>query len=119
MKRFKLVVVCMVVLGLVVGASMAFAADLTGTWDVSVTTPGGKGNPTFVLKQTGDKLTGTYKGRFGEAPCTGVVKGNNFEITYELGGATTIYKGKVDGNKMSGVADLGGQATGDFTGEKK
>jgi hypothetical protein len=119
MKRFKLLLSGMVVLGLVLGASMAVAADLTGTWNLSVTSAGGTGNPTFVLKQTGDTLSGTYTGRFGEAPCTGTVKGNDVEIIYEMSGTKVVYKGKVDGNKMSGTVDFGGQGSGDFTGEKK
>lgn len=119
MKKFKLVMACMVVLSLVVVASLAFAADLTGTWNLSVTSPGGTGNPIFVLKQTGNTLSGTYQGRFGEAPCTGTVKGNDVEIIYEMSGTKVVYKGKVDGNKISGTVDFGGQGTGDFTGQKK
>jgi hypothetical protein len=120
MKRFNFLLVCMVVLGLVLSASiMAMAADLTGTWNLSVTSAGGTGNPTFVLKQTGDTLSGTYTGRFGEAPCTGTVKGNDVEIVYEMSGTKVIYKGKVDGNKISGTVDFGGQGSGDFTGVKK
>ena len=94
------------------------AADMTGTWNLELVTAGGTGNPVFVLKQDGDKLSGTYKGRFGEAPCTGTVKGNDFVINYELGGGKVVYKGQVAGNKMSGEADLAGQASGKFTGVK-
>jgi hypothetical protein len=118
MKKFNLVLVCLMVLGLVLGASSSQAADLTGTWNLELVTAGGTGNPVFALKQTGDKLTGTYTGRFGDAPCTGTVKGNDFEIVYEMNGGKIVYKGKVDGNKMSGEADLAGQASGKFTGEK-
>jgi len=119
MKKFNLVMVCLVVMSLVLCASLAFAAaDLSGTWNLEVKSPGGTGNPVFTMKQDGDKLSGTYQGRWGEAPCTGIVKGNNFEINYTLGGSNVVYKGKVDGNKMSGKVDFGGQGTGDFTGEK-
>jgi hypothetical protein len=39
-------------------------------------------------------------------------------MKYTMSGSTTVYKGKVDGNKMSGSVDLGGQATGTFEGTK-
>ncbi len=94
------------------------AVNMTGTWNLELVTSGGTGNPVFMLKQDGNKLSGTYKGRFGEAPCTGTVNGTDFVITYELSGSKVVYKGKVDGDKMSGEADLAGQASGKFTGIK-
>jgi hypothetical protein len=129
MKKFNLVVICLVVLGLVASATLIQAAEkgkvaakskvnLTGKWNMSVTTPQGSGSPVFTLKQDGNNLTGTYQGYFGEAPVTGTVKGNDVEMKYTMSGSTTIYKGKVDGNKMSGTVDLGGQATGTFEGKK-
>lgn len=92
------------------------AVNMTGTWNLELVTSGGTGNPVFTLKQDGEKLSGMYKGRFGEAPCTGTVKGSDFVITYDLQGSKVIYKGKVDGDKVSGEADLAGQASGKFTG---
>lgn len=118
MKRFKIVIGCLALMSVLWVASLALAADLTGVWNLSVVSAGGTGNPVFTLKQDGDKLSGTYKGRWGDAPCTGSVKENDFEINYSLGGTNVVYKGKVDGNKMSGKVDFGGQGTGDFTGEK-
>ena len=68
-----------------------------------------------LYAETGRQQTsGTYKGRFGEAPCTGTVNGTDFVITYELSGSKVVYKGKVDGDKMSGEADLAGQASGNL-----
>jgi uncharacterized protein (DUF2147 family) len=129
MKKFNVVVICLVVLGLVASATLIQAAekaaaksklDITGTWNMFVTTPQGSGNPVFTLKQDGNKLTGTYAGYFGEAPVTGTIKGNDVEMKYTMRGSTTVYKGKViDGNKMSGTVDIAdGQATGTFDGKK-
>ena len=100
-------------------APAAPAVDMTGNWNLSVITPQGPGSPDFTLKQEGNKLTGTYKGFFGEAPVTGTVKGKGFEMKYTLAGVTTVYKGKVDGKKMSGNIDFGGKETGMFTGKMK
>ena len=119
MKKVKLFFVSVMSLMMLFGATMAFAADMTGTWTLDVTSAGGTGSPVFELKQDGDKLSGTYKGRWGEAPATGTVKDDDFVINYSLGGVNVVYKGKVDGNKVSGKVDFGGQGEGTFTGVKK
>jgi hypothetical protein len=102
-------------------AVTVFAADLSGTWNAAVTTSGGSGNPTFVLKQDGDKLTGTYAGQFGNAPVTGTVKGSDVTIAFEVSGTKATYTGKVDsaGTKIEGTCDYGGEASGTFTATKK
>jgi len=40
--------------------------NVTGAWLFQVETPNGTGSPTFNFKQEGEKLTGQYKGAFGE-----------------------------------------------------
>lgn len=119
MKKFNWIMVCLVVAGLVFSASfVCSAADLTGVWNVEVVINGNTGKPIFTLKQTGDKLSGKYKSQYGEFDCTGSVKGSDFEVITDVGGNKFTYKGKVDGDKISGTADLGGQASGPFTGKK-
>jgi len=103
----------------VIQAAEKEKVDMTGTWNLSVITPRGPGSPDFILKQEGNKLTGDYSGTFGTASVTGAVQGRNFEMKYKMGGRTDVYKGKVDGNQMSGNIDFGGQETGTFTGKKK
>ena len=119
MNKFNWVMFCLVTIFLVFGVNSAFAADMTGTWKLEVTSAGGSGSPVFELKQTGNKLEGTYRGQWGEAPCTGEVKGKDFQINYNLGGTEVVYKGKVEGNKVKGTVDFGGQGSGDFTGAKQ
>jgi hypothetical protein len=114
------VIMFFAVLGLVVGTSVSQAADsLTGTWDLSVDSPAGKGNPTFVLQQDGEKVTGTYKGVFGESKVTGKIQGSDFELSYNSSGLDVTYKGKIEGNKIKGNLDMGSYGKGTFTGEKK
>ena len=105
-------------------AVAAFAHDISGKWTFQVETSAGSGAPTFVFKQAGEKLTGTYNGTFGTAELTGTVKGDAIEFTFEAdaGGqkAAMVYKGKIESDgKMSGSADLGGLATGTWTGTKQ
>jgi len=103
-------------------AASAFAIDLTGTWNAKVElSTGQSGSPTFVLKQDGEKLTGTYTGALGDAPIKGTVKGNDVTIDFEASGAQIHYAGKVDkdGKQIEGTVDYGGQASGKFTATKK
>jgi hypothetical protein len=98
-----------------------FAADISGTWDMKVDLGNQGGSPRFVLKQDGEKLTGTYSGQLGEASVHGTVKGNDVVIDFEVSGAAIHYVGKLDstGNKMEGTVDYGGLASGTFTGSKR
>jgi hypothetical protein len=101
----------------------AWAADVTGTWLLSVETPAGAGNPTLTLKQAGETVTGDYKGRLGEAPVSGTIKGNALAISYKVSAQGTDlevkYTGTVDGNSMSGKVSLGQMGEGTFKGTKQ
>jgi hypothetical protein len=121
MKKSLIALAAVTLLAVALLAVPVFAADLTGTWATTVTLDAGSGTPTIVLKQDGDKLTGTYTGQLGTAPITGTVKDSDVTINFEVGGAKVVYKGKVDdtGTKMNGTCDYGGQASGTFTATKK
>src|SRR6185503_6642509 len=60
------------------------AVNISGTWGFSVDLEdGGHGDPTFVFKQEGEKLTGTYSGPLGEQKVTGTVKGDKAVFGFE------------------------------------
>jgi hypothetical protein len=105
---YKLVCVLMLCLPL------AFAADVSGVWQLTVETNQGTGSPTVVLAQKGEQLTGTYKSQnLGEAKLTGTVKGNVIEFGLEgdAGGQKikVTYKGTVESaTAMKGTAVLEG-----------
>ncbi|HYM34543.1 MAG TPA: hypothetical protein VET48_04055, partial [Steroidobacteraceae bacterium] len=105
---------------LLAGVQVAWAADVTGTWNMTVDIQGQTGNPTFTLKQEGDKVTGNYKGQLGEAPVPGTIKGNELTLNYKISaqGAdlTVTYTGTVDGNNIKGKLSLGELVDGTFTG---
>ncbi len=103
---------------IMLAAALLFAAtSLTATWNAKVEVGGQSGSPTFVLKQDGETLTGTYSGAFGEAPLKGTVKENKVTWAFEASGAKIHYAGTIssDGNKIEGTVDYGGQADGTFT----
>ena len=105
----------------VVFSAALFAADLTGSWSAKVVVGDQGGTPSFVLKQEGDKLTGTYSGAFGEAPLHGTIKGNEVVWDFEVSGTQVHYAGKLDstGNKIEGTVDYGGQGSGTFVATRK
>lgn len=97
------------------------AADLTGTWSASVVLDAGNGVATFTFKQTGEALSGTYSGTFGQAPLTGTVKGDQAEWSFDNGQVGKVsYKGVIDASgKMKGSVAYGQLGAGTFTAEKK
>ena len=103
-------------------AQCALAANVTGTWNMTVELQGGSGNPVFTLQQKGETVTGTYKGQLGEAPVTGTIKGNELALSYKVeaqGTALEIkYTGTVDGKNISGKVSLGEMGEGTFKGTK-
>lgn len=117
----KLFLVLATVIALFLAAyAYAYAANVTGTWDATVDLGGQGGTPTFVLKQDGEKLTGTYSGALGEAPVTGTVKGDKITFDFDVQGAAIHYEGTLnaDATEMKGTCDYGGQASGTFTAKK-
>ena len=115
------VVAAVAVLAVTSAAAQKF--DMTGEWAFEVQTDAGTGSPTFSLKQTGDKVTGKYKGLLGEADVTGTVSGKTFKLSFsgEVQGqaVTATYDGEFESaTTVKGKLDLGGMASGTFTGKK-
>jgi hypothetical protein len=113
-------------LGTLVVSPRALAADnakVAGEWNLTVESPNGTGTPTANFKQDGENLTGTYKGRFGESPLQGSIKGDAIKFTVSVttpnGGLQLEYSGTVDGDNMKGTVKFGEMGTGAFTGKRK
>ncbi len=102
----------------------ALAADVSGTWDMTVNTEAGTGNPVFTFEQKGEALSGTYKGLLGEAKLSGTVKGDriefSFEGAYEGNRIRIHYSGTIEGaGSMKGVARFGDLGEGTWSGRKR
>jgi L-seryl-tRNA(Ser) seleniumtransferase len=99
----------------------AFAApvNVAGQWNVSLELGSIVGHPTLDLKQDGEKLTGTYRGRYGAAPLEGAVKENQigFTVTMNAEGqeVSGYFSGTVDGDKMSGSVEFEGAGEGTWS----
>ena len=100
----------------------AQTTNVSGNWKLTLETPNGPANPSLVLKQDGEKLTGTYKGRFGESPLEGAVKGKEIKFTVKVNANgqefVIVYAGAVEGDTMKGKVKFGDMEA-DFTGKKE
>lgn len=108
----------------IVATAIGGQQDVTGTWKVTVESQAGTGNPTVVLKQEGEKLSGTYKGQLGEAPLQGTLKGNDITFSFKVNvqgqDLQVDYIGTVEGGKtMKGKVKLGDFGEGTFSGTKE
>lgn len=93
--------------------------NLTGTWVVDVQTDMGSGNPTFVLKQEGEKISGTYTGSLGESSVTGTLKGNVLHLEFSIQGNLIKYDGTATATSINGKVNLAEMASGTFSGKRK
>jgi hypothetical protein len=101
--------------------AVSLAADISGTWTAAVTLDAGSGTATFVLKQSGDQLTGNYSGALGEAKVTGTVKGDAVEWAFDHADAGHVkYSGTIKSpTKIEGTTEYGQLGKGTFVAEKK
>ena len=92
-------------------------ADVTGKWTFAVVTENGTGTPAVVLKQEGEKLTGTYESaRMGLRPIEGTVTKDSINFALKGGEVELRFIGTVtDKDNMKGVVDLAGQGSATFT----
>jgi hypothetical protein len=123
--KYQMLIV--VLLGLSLGTAGAWASDanISGTWACTIEVTGPPGNVTFVFKQEGEKLSGTYSGSLGELPVTGMVKGDKVafghKATTDKGHTITVlYTGAIESPaKMTGAVEYSGGARGKWTATKK
>jgi hypothetical protein len=87
----------------------AAAADITGTWEVTIhyPPPDGDYQATYVLKQDGEKITGTYHGMYGPADVTGTITSVDVVLSVTVHGSTAHFSGTV-----SSATKMGGTVTG-------
>jgi len=105
-------------------AAPAQGMNITGVWSFVVETSQGSGSPTFTFTQSGENLTGTYKGQFGEAPLTGTVKGADLKFAIKINAQgqdlTLTYSGKIESkDSMKGTVQLGELGEGTWTAKRK
>lgn len=101
------------------------ATTLAGKWTMSLEIPMGTATPALDFVQQGEKITGTYEGRYGKWPLTGTLKNHilEFSVTMNAEGTETTlsFRGEVSTDFktiLKGVADLGGMGEGSWTAKR-
>jgi hypothetical protein len=93
--------------------------NVSGNWTMTLEMSMGTANPGLVLKQDGEKITGSYTGRYGTFAIDGSIKERTIVFTFTMNaeGETVpmTFTGEVaaDGQTIKGKASLGemGEAT--------
>ena len=115
--KYQLLIGVLLGLLLAPGVAGSAAADISGTWKGAIDRPGNSYGPldiTFIIKQEGEKLSGTYSDgtKIGPQKITGTVKGNKTAFSWELKrpadskkpGLTVTFNGTLESpTKITGV----------------
>jgi hypothetical protein len=81
--------------------------NIAGDWKMSIAGDGDNKSATCVLIQTGNILTGTFKGPMGDLPISGTVTNDKkltFSAKFMMG--SLKFAGTIDGKTMKGIVDL-------------
>ena len=97
----------------------AAPASIAGPWQFTVELSMGTGRPLVTFTQDGEKITGTYEGRYGVSKLEGTVKENRVEFTVTIvaEGSTVaaLFTGVFDKERMSGEVDYGSAGDGTWS----
>ena len=105
-------------------AVRAETEDVSGDWDITVTTQRGEMTWEAHFVQEGESLTVTMKGSRGdEVAGNGTITGNSIEWTITRntprGEMTMTWSGEVSGETMSGDVQFGSFQTAQWEGKKR
>ena len=98
--------------------------SLVGKWAMELVTDAFTATPALEFMQQGDKLTGTYEGRYGKFPFTAVLKDKalSFSFTMSAEGTDVLmdFKGEVaaDFKSIKGTAELAGMGSATWTAKR-
>ena len=112
--------VAAVIIAAMCGTVQAQTPDLSGQWDVVVTTKYSQGKSVLVLEQEKQTLTGYIDGRYGKADLAGTVRGTTFSFTFTLTledgkPSKVLYEGTVRKNTLTGKVTIPRVIDGTFT----
>lgn len=99
--------------------------DLTGTWILTTESPMGAQDSEMIVRQSGERLSGTITTQMGEMNYTGTLTNGKevaFGFTIDAQGMSLQidYEGVlVEGDTITGTAKLGDFGEGSFTARRK
>ncbi len=124
-QRFaRLAVVGALLIGAATATAQRVLADLSGTWSVSVEGPQGPMLSELSLTQKGDTVSGKFMSEIGEAPVSGMVKGDSVKMAFglDMGGQQMeiqITGALKDKDNMGGTVEAVGMGGFPFTATRK
>lgn len=106
------------------GAGRGAPAQVAGTWDLHVTTPGGEVTALMTLEQSGATCTGTttsevFTASLASCEVSGSAITWSFTATIQGQSMTISGRGTVEGGRMRGTMEAGPFGELSFTGEKR
>jgi len=124
MKKSALALVILSLAAVLAVAQTAKPANVAGDWTLTMTTQRGDRVSPVTFVQDGENLKVTMTSSRGDKSTgEGTIKGADIEWkitrTTPRGEMTTTYKGKVDGDTMSGEAQMGTSGTATWKAVRK
>jgi len=114
---------------LALAAALSFAVyglltDVSGEWEMTISSPRGERTSVMTIEQDGDKITVTMEGfRGNEMIGEGTITGEDIEWTVKMdtprGEFSITYKGAVSGDTMSGEAQMDDRGSMEWSAKKK
>ena len=99
--------------------ALAAPAQVAGEWNATLELESIRGRAVLTFKQEGEKLTGTYQGRYGTFPLEGTIKGQTIEfavaMTAEGMQTQGLFAGTVEGDSMGGAVEFEGAGEGTWS----
>ena len=96
--------------------------DLSGEWELTINSPQGSRDVRAMFESEGEQLSGKLMSPLGELPFAGTLTGNQVEFSYVIqfqdNEVPITMSGIVEGDEMTGDADFGGLAQGEWTGQR-
>ncbi len=114
---------CVTVIVLACSSAFSASADVSGTWDLTVESQDGTANPSITLIQSGEQLSGTYRGRMGQYRVEGTIRGSairfSVNMRFQDQPLVVTYSGTVDADSMKGTVQFGEYGSGRWTGKRR
>lgn len=121
-RHFSALLAPLFILALGALAAAQTPPGVTGDWDLTIISPQGSREVKASFKQDGEKLSGVFRSARGELPFEGTIKGKEIKFSYPYKSPeieiTITMTGTVEGDAITGKADFGGLADGDWTGKR-
>lgn len=123
MRKFLMVVIALIIMGLTISFLPAWTTDVSGEWELTIKTPRGERISELQIEQDGEKIVVTMITPRGEIKGEGTLNGNEIEWTITRstprGEFTLTYRGTVEGETMQGTLETGRGPTIEWTAKRK